>query len=150
NGNLSTGGTAADVTERVHPEVAARAAEAARAVGLDIAGVDVVTTDVTRPLEEVGGAVVEDNAAPGLRSHLEPPAGMPRPVGEAMVELLFPEGRTGRIPVAAVTGVNGKTTTSRLLAHLLRGAGWVVGLTCTDGAYIDDRRIDRRDCSGPR
>jgi cyanophycin synthetase len=150
NGNLSTGGTAADVTDRVHPEVAARAVEAARAVGLDIAGVDVVATDVGRPLEGQRGAVVEVNAGPGLRMHLEPSSGQPRPVGEAVVGLLFPEGQTGRIPVVAVTGVNGKTTTTRLLAHLLRRPGRVVGMTCTDGLYVDGRRINRRDCSGPR
>jgi cyanophycin synthetase len=150
NGNLSTGGTATDVTDRVHPELAARAVEAARVVGLDIAGVDVVTPDVARPLEEVGGGVVEINAGPGLRMHLEPSAGKPRPVGEAIVNLLFPEGDTGRILIAAVTGVNGKTTTTRLLAHLLRQTGQVVGMTCTDGAYIDGRRIEARDCSGPR
>jgi cyanophycin synthetase len=150
NGNLSTGGTAADVTDRVHPEVAARAVEAARAVGLDIAGVDVVATDVGRPLEEQRGAVVEVNAGPGLRMHLEPSSGQPRPVGKAVVGLLFPEGQTGRIPLVAVTGVNGKTTTTRLLAHLLRRPGRVVGMACTDGLYVDGRRIDKRDCSGPR
>jgi cyanophycin synthetase len=150
NGNLSTGGTATDVTDRVHPNVAARAVEAARAVGLDIAGVDVVTADIAQPLEEVGGGVVEVNAGPGLRMHLEPSAGKPRPVGEAIVNMLFPAGQTGRIPIAAVTGVNGKTTTTRLLTHLLRQAGQVVGMTCTDGAFIDDRRIETGDCSGPR
>ncbi len=150
NGNLSTGGTAADVTDRVHPEVAARAVEAARAVGLDVAGVDVVTGDIGRPLEAQRGAVVEVNAGPGLRMHLEPSAGKPRPVGEAIVASLFPEGQTGRIPVVAVTGVNGKTTTTRLVAHLLRATGQFVGMTCTDGCFLDRRRIDRRDCSGPR
>ena len=94
--------------------------DAARAVGLDIAGVDVVAVDIGRPLEEQGGAVVEVNAGPGLRMHLEPSAGKPRPVGEAIVDLLFPEGQTAASRVAAVTGVNGKTTTTRLLAHLLR------------------------------
>jgi cyanophycin synthetase len=150
NGNLSTGGTATDVTDRVHPDVAARAVDAARAVGLDIAGVDVVATDIGRPLEGQRGAVVEVNAGPGLRMHLEPSAGKPRPVGEAIVSLLFPEGATGRIPVVAVTGVNGKTTTTRLVAHLLARPGAVVGMTCTDGMYVDGRRIDTRDCSGPR
>jgi cyanophycin synthetase len=150
NGNLSTGGTATDVTGAVHPEVAARVVEAARVVGLDIAGVDVVATDITRPLEEQRGAVVEVNAGPGLRMHLEPSAGTPRPVGEAVVSLLFSEGETGRVPIVAVTGVNGKTTTTRLIAHLLRAAGRVVGMTCTDGTYIDGRRTEARDCSGPR
>jgi cyanophycin synthetase len=150
NGNLSTGGTATDVTDRVHPETAARAVDAARAVGLDIAGVDIVAVDISRPLEEQRGAVVEVNAGPGLRMHLEPSAGQPRPVGEAIVSMLFAEGQTGRIPLIAVTGVNGKTTTTRLIAHLLRRPDFLVGFSCTDGLYIGDRRIDRRDCSGPR
>jgi cyanophycin synthetase len=150
NGNLSTGGTATDVTDQVHPEVAARAVEAARAIGLDIAGVDVVALDISRPLEEQKAAVVEVNAGPGLRMHLEPSAGKPRPVGEAIVNMLFPVGQTGRIPIVAVTGVNGKTTTTRLIAHLLRSAGRCVGMTCTDGTYVNDRRIESRDCSGPR
>jgi cyanophycin synthetase len=150
NANLSTGGTATDVTDRVHPEVVAQMVDAARAVGLDIAGVDVVATDIGRPLDEQRGAVVEVNAGPGLRMHLEPSSGKPRPVGEAIVSLLFPEGQTGRIPVVAVTGVNGKTTTTRLIAHLLRCPGQVVGVTCTDGMYLDGRRVDTRDCSGPR
>src|SRR5262245_12917317 len=150
NGNLSTGGTATDVTDQVHPEVAARAVEAARAIGLDIAGVDVVALDISRPLEEQKAAVVEVNAGPGLRMHLEPSAGKPRPVGEAIVSMLFPPGHTGRIPIVAVTGVNGKTTTTRLIAHLLRAAGRYVGMTCTDGTYLNDRRIEARDCSGPR
>jgi cyanophycin synthetase len=150
NGNLSTGGTAIDVTDQVHPEVAARAVEAARAVGLDIAGVDVVAADIARPLELQRGAVVEVNAGPGLRMHLEPSSGQPRPVGEAIVASLFSEGETGRIPIVAVTGVNGKTTVTRLIAHLLRRPGWGIGMTCTDGTYIDGRRIETRDCSGPR
>lgn len=150
NGNLSTGGTATDVTDRVHPEVAARAEEAARVVGLDIAGVDLVARDVGLTMEEQRAAVVEVNAGPGLRMHLEPSAGKARPVGEAIVDLLFPLGETGRIPVIAVTGVNGKTTTTRLLAHLFKQAGHVVGMTCTDGLYVDGRRIETRDCSGPR
>ncbi|HEY7427285.1 MAG TPA: cyanophycin synthetase [Gemmataceae bacterium] len=150
NGNLSTGGTATDVTDLVHPETADRAVEAARAVGLDIAGVDVVAVDISRPLEEQRGAVVEVNAGPGLRMHLEPSAGSPRPVGEAIVAMLFAEGQTSRIPLVAVTGVNGKTTTTRLIAHLLRRPDRVVGMTCTDGIYIDGRRIRGNDCSGPR
>ncbi|MFO7599165.1 MAG: cyanophycin synthetase [Candidatus Desulfacyla sp.] len=150
NGNLSTGGTATDVTDRVHPEVAARAVDAARMVGLDIAGVDVVALDIGRPLEAQQGAIVEVNAGPGLRMHLEPSAGRPRPVGEAIVSLLFPPHENGRIPTVAVTGVNGKTTTTRLIAHILRGTGKRVGMTCTDGIYIGERRIDARDCSGPR
>ena len=150
NGNLSTGGTAIDVTERVHPQVAARAVEAAQVIGLDIAGVDVVATDISAPLEEQGGVIVEVNAAPGLRMHLQPSVGISRPVGEAIVATLFPDGDDGRIPIAAVTGTNGKTTTTRFLAHILRGKGLRVGMTCTDGIYVDSRRIDTGDCSGPR
>jgi cyanophycin synthetase len=150
NANLSTGGTAIDVTDRVHPEVAARAIDAAEMVGLDVAGVDVVATEISRPLEEQGGVIVEVNAAPGLRMHLEPSAGVSRPVGEAIVATLFPAGSNGRIPIAAVTGVNGKTTTTRFIAHILQGTGRRVGMTCTDGIYIDDRRIDDEDCAGPQ
>jgi cyanophycin synthetase len=150
NANLSTGGTATDVTDRVHPEVAAQAVDAARAVGLDVAGVDIVAEDISRPLSEQGGAAVEVNAGPGLRMHLEPSAGAPRAVGRAVIDALFPAGETGRIPIAAVTGVNGKTTTTRLLAHLLRMAGTYVGMTCTDGIYLDGRRTETRDCSGPQ
>ena len=116
NANLSTGGTAADVTDRVHPQVAARAIEAALVVGLDIAGIDVVASDVGRPLEEQGGVIVEVNAGPGLRMHIEPSSGKSRPVGDAIVSTLFNPGETGRIPIVAVTGTNGKTTTTRCIA----------------------------------
>jgi cyanophycin synthetase len=150
NANLSTGGSAADVTDRVHPAVAARAVDAARIVGLDIAGVDVVCCDVAVPLEEQSGVIVEVNAAPGLRMHLEPSAGKPRPVGEAIVGTMFPEGDDGRIPVVAVSGTNGKTTTTRLIAHIFRTTGKRAGMTCTDGIYLNDRRIDTGDCSGPK
>jgi len=150
NANLSTGGTAIDVTDRVHPEVAARAVEAARVVGLDIAGVDVVAGDISHPLEEQRGGIVEVNAAPGLRMHLHPSIGLPRNVGEAIVEMMYPKGESGRIPIVAVTGTNGKTTTTRLIAHILRRTGLHVGMTCTDGIYIDQRRVDCDDCSGPQ
>lgn len=150
NANLSTGGMAIDVTDRVNPEVADRVIDAARMIGLDIAGVDVVAMDISRTLEEQRGAIVEVNAAPGLRMHIEPSFGVSRPVGEAIVDMMFPNGQTGRIPIVAVTGVNGKTTTVRLIAQILRGTGRCVGMTCTDGIYIDQRRIDREDCSGPQ
>ncbi len=150
NANLSTGGTAEDVTDAVHPEVAARAIEAARVVGLDVAGVDLLAADISRPLEEQAGAVVEVNAGPGLRMHLHPSAGKPRPVAEAIVAELFTSpDENGRIPVVAVTGVNGKTTTTRLIAHLLQRHGLHVAWTCTDGLFLDDRRLDRADCAGP-
>jgi cyanophycin synthetase len=150
NGNLSTGGTAVDVTDEVHPLVAAQAVDAARVVGLDIAGVDVIVEDISRPLNEQGGAVVEVNAGPGLRMHLQPSEGKSRPVGEAIVDLLYPDNQTGRIPLVAVTGVNGKTTTTRLITHILSLTGRTVGMTCTDGIYISGRRIDSGDCSGPQ
>jgi cyanophycin synthetase len=150
NANLSTGGSAADVTDLVHPEVAARVVEGVRMVGLDIAGVDVVCRDISRPLEQQGGVIVEINAAPGLRMHLEPSSGKGRPVGEAIVGTMFEDGNDGRIPLVAVTGTNGKTTTTRLIAHILRCTGKRVGMTCTDGVFINDRRIDTGDCSGPK
>ena len=150
NANLSTGGTATDVTDDVHPEVAARAIAAAQMVGLDICGVDVVCESVLRPLEEQSGGIVEVNAAPGLRMHLNPSFGKGRDVGEAIVQLMFPKGDDGRIPVIAVTGTNGKTTTVRLTSHLLRSHGLRVGMTNTDGVYINGRQIDSGDCSGPR
>ena len=150
NANLSTGGTATDVTDLVHPAVAARAIEAARVIGLDIAGVDVVAQDIGRPLEDQWGVIVEVNAAPGLRMHLEPSAGKPRPVGEAIIDTLFAEGESGRIPIVAVTGVNGKTTTTRFIGHILRGTGRRVGMTCTEGIIVENRRIQTGDCSGPQ
>lgn len=150
NANLSTGGTATDVTDDVHPEVAARAVAAARMVGLEICGVDVVCETVLQPLEEQGGGIVEVNAAPGLRMHLSPSYGKGRAVGEAVIANMFDEGEDGRIPVVAVTGTNGKTTTVRLIAHILSRQGLRVGMTNTDGVYIGSRRIDTGDCSGPR
>ena len=150
NANLSTGGTAADVTDLVHPDVAARAVQAARMIGLDVAGIDVVATDIGRPLEEQRGVIVEVNAGPGLRMHLHPSAGQPRPVAEAIVGSLFADGETGRIPIVAVTGVNGKTTTTRFIAHIIRGTGRRVGMTCTEGVFVDGQRLQTGDCSGPQ
>ncbi|HWA98025.1 MAG TPA: cyanophycin synthetase, partial [Pirellulales bacterium] len=150
NANLSTGGTAADVTDLVHPDVAARCVEAAMAVGLDVAGVDVVALDISRPLEEQGGIVVEVNASPGLRMHIEPSSGQSRPVGRAIIDSMFAPNDNGRIPIAAVTGTNGKTTTTRFIAHLLTISGRTVGMTCTDGIFIKGRRIDTGDCAGPQ
>ena len=154
NANLSTGGTATDVTDDVHPEVAARCIAAARMIGLDICGVDVVCETVMRPLEEQRGGIVEVNAAPGLRMHTNPSYGKGRNVGEAIIAQMFPETGSvrndGRIPVVAVTGTNGKTTTVRLTAHLLAVSGRRVGMTDTNGVYIHGRQIDSGDCSGPR
>ncbi|SDM91868.1 cyanophycin synthetase [Polaromonas sp. JS666] len=150
NANLSTGGTATDVTDDVHPSVAARAVAAAQMVGLHICGVDVVCESMLRPLESQNGGVVEVNAAPGLRMHLSPSYGKGRAVGVAMVDELFPSGDNGRIPVIAVTGTNGKTTTTRLIAHLMAAEGLRTGMTNTDGVYINGRQTDSGDCSGPK
>ena len=150
NANLSTGGTATDVTDDVHPEVAARAIAAAQTIGLEICGVDVLCESVHKPLEDQNGGIVEVNAAPGLRMHLSPSYGKGRNVGEAMVANLYKPGDDGRIPVVAVTGTNGKTTTSRLAAHLLATSGLRVGMTNTDGVYVNGRQIDSGDCSGPK
>ena len=150
NANLSTGGTATDVTDEVHPEVKARVIAAAQMVGVDICGVDVVCESLSRPLEEQNGGIVELNAAPGLRMHISPSFGKGRDVGNAVIDHMFPDGGNGRIPVIAVTGTNGKTTTVRLAAHLLKAQGLRVGMTNTDGVYVNGRQTDSGDCSGPR
>jgi len=150
NANLSTGGTATDVTDDVHPELAASAVAAAQMIGLDICGVDVVCDTVNKPLAEQGGGIVEVNAAPGLRMHLQPSFGKGRAVGEAIVSTMFAGGDNGRIPVVAVAGTNGKTTTVRLTSHILGCKGLRVGMTNSDGVYIQGKRIDTGDCSGPK
>ncbi|MBI5547525.1 MAG: cyanophycin synthetase [Deltaproteobacteria bacterium] len=143
------GNVAYDCTDLVHPSVAEQVVLAARLVGLDIAGIDLVAQDISRPLEEQRGAIIEVNAGPGLHMHLMPASGAPRPVGEAIVELMFPAGQSGRIPIACVTGTRGKTTVSRLLAHLLRSTGRCVGLACSDGAWVGMRALSQVDCTGP-
>ncbi|TDK68217.1 cyanophycin synthetase [Sapientia aquatica] len=150
NANLSTGGSATDVTDDVHPEVAARAVAAAQMVGLDICGVDLVCDSVLKPIEEQNGGIVEVNAAPGLRMHISPSFGKGRQVGEAIISTMFEDGNDGRIPIVAVTGTNGKTTTVRLIAHLLTASGLRTGMTNTDGVYVEGVQIDSGDCSGPR
>ncbi|MBY4895574.1 cyanophycin synthetase [Cupriavidus sp. AU9028] len=150
NANLSTGGSATDVTDDVHPELAAQAVAAARMVGLDICGVDAVCETVLKPFEDQAGGIVEVNAAPGLRMHLQPSYGKGRAVGEAIISTMFADGDDGRIPVVAVSGTNGKTTTVRLIAHLMAGSGLRMGMTGTDGVYVNGERIDTGDCSGPR
>jgi len=150
NANLSTGGTATDVTDDVHAEVAARVVAAAQMVGVDICGVDVVCESVLKPLEEQNGGIVEVNAAPGLRMHISPSFGKGRNIGKAIIDYMYPNGDNGRIPVIAVTGTNGKTTTVRLTAHLLKANQLRVGMTNTDGVYVNGRQIDDGDCSGPR
>ena len=150
NANLSTGGTATDVTDDVHPELAACAITAAQTVGLDICGIDVVCDTMLKSLEEQGGGIVEVNAAPGLRMHLAPSFGKGRAVGEAIVDMMFPAGEDARIPVVAIAGTNGKTTTSRLIGRVFEANGQRVGMTSTDGIYIQGKRTDDGDCSGPR
>lgn len=150
NANLSTGGSATDVTDDVHRDLAARAVDAAKMVGLDLCGVDVVCESVLKPLEHQSGGVIEVNAAPGLRMHLEPSFGKGRPVGEAIISTMFDGHENGRIPVVAVAGTNGKTTAVRLIAHILALSGKRIGMTNTDGVYISGKRIDTGDCSGPR
>ena len=150
NANLSTGGTATDVTDDVHPELAACAVSAAQTVGLDICGIDVVCDTMLKPLEDQGGGIVECNAAPGLRMHLDPSFGKGRAVGEAIISMMFPEGDNARIPVVAIAGTNGKTTTSRLIGRIFESNGLRVGMTSTDGVYIDGKRTDTGDCSGPK
>lgn len=150
NANLSTGGTAADCTPEVHPTICAAAVEAAQTVGLDICGIDMIAPDISAPLSPQNGVIIELNARPGLRMHLYPSEGQPRPVGKAVIDTMFAENCSGRIPIVAVTGVNGKTTTTRFVAHLMRTNGWRTGLTSTDGVFVDDRKIDSGDCSGPK
>jgi cyanophycin synthetase len=145
NANLSSGGTATDVTDRVHPQTAASAVAAARAVGLDIAGVDVVAPAIDQPLQQSGGAVIEVNAGPGLRMHLDPSAGTPRPVGKAIVRMLFPAGASGRIPLTALLGDTGRT--AQVLAHILASGGYLVGLAGAGGLTVGGRQVDARDSS---
>jgi len=147
--NLSTGGTAIDLTDVVHPDNQEMAERAIRAVGLDVGGVDFLTQDITQSYKEIGGAIVEVNAAPGFRMHVAPSEGKPRDVAGKVMDMLFPPGSPVRIPVASITGTNGKTTTSRMLAHILKTAGHTVGLTSTDGVYIDGRLTVKGDMTGP-
>ena len=146
--NLSRGGTAHDVTDRIHPEVQALCERAARVVGLDVCGVDLVAEDITRPLGPKSG-IVEVNAAPGLRMHLAPAEGSPRDVGDAILDALFPPGTPSRIPLITITGTNGKTTVTRLVAHALGSTGKCVGMTTTNGVFVGGRRVVSGDTSGP-
>ncbi len=148
-GNLSTGGTAADLTDLVHPDNAEMAVRAVKAIGLDVGGVDFLTTDVTESYKEVGGAICEVNAAPGFRMHMAPSEGRPRDVAGPVMDMLFPPGSPSRIPIAAITGTNGKTTAARMLAHIHKLSGRHVGLTTTDGVYIDGQRTVAGDMTGP-
>lgn len=147
--NLSTGGTSTDLTEVVHPYNVFLAERIARIIGLDICGIDIMTPDISLPLHEAGGAVLEVNAAPGFRMHLAPAEGLARNVSEPVVDMLYPTGSTARIPIIAVSGTNGKTTTTRLTAHIMKTMGYKVGFTTTDGIYIQNRMVEQGDCTGP-
>ncbi|HEV7331461.1 MAG TPA: cyanophycin synthetase [Flavisolibacter sp.] len=147
--NLSTGGTATDVTDEVHPQNQSIFERIARNIGLDVCGIDVMAPNLSQPLKETGGAVLEVNAAPGFRMHLEPTHGRPRNVAKPVVDMLFPNKSNGRIPIIAITGTNGKTTTTRLMAHIVKTAGFVTGFTSTDGIYINNELVLKADCSGP-
>ncbi len=148
-GNLSTGGTAVDVTDIIHPDNREMAVRAAKAIGLDVAGVDFLTDDISRSYKEIGGGICEVNAAPGFRMHVAPSEGTPRDVAGKVIDMLFPPGIPSRIPIAAITGTNGKTTTTRMLAHIHKLAGAVVGMTTTDGVYVDGQRTVEGDMTGP-
>lgn len=148
--NLSTGGTAEDVTDIVHPANVSMAERISKIIDLDICGIDVMTSDISKPLSETGGAVLEVNAGPGFRMHLAPTTGLPRNVAAPVVDKLFPtQGDTGRIPIVAITGTNGKTTTSRIIAHMAKMKGYRVGYTTSDGVYIQNRLLMEGDCTGP-
>lgn len=147
--NISTGGTAIDRTDEVHPENIFLFERIAKIVGLDITGIDIIATNVSEPLRENGGGIIEVNAAPGFRMHLAPSEGIGRNVAEHVVDMLFPPGAPYRIPIFSITGTNGKTTTTRLIAHILKGSGKTVGFTTTDGTYIQNQQIVSGDNTGP-
>lgn len=147
--NISTGGTAIDCTDEVHPENVFLFERIAKIIGLDVAGIDVIAPNVVEPLSETGGGIIEVNAAPGFRMHLAPSDGIGRNVAEYVIDMLFPTGTPARIPIFAVTGTNGKTTTTRLIAHILKNAGRTVGFTTTDGTYIGNQQIVQGDNTGP-
>lgn len=147
--NLSTGGTATDVTDNVHPYNVFMAERIAKIVGLDICGIDIMAPDIESPIHENGGAILEVNAAPGFRMHIAPTEGLPRNVAEPVIDMLFPPGNSARIPIIAITGTNGKTTTTRLTAHIVKTMGYKVGFTTTDGVYIQNRMMMSGDCTGP-
>ena len=147
--NLSTGGTSTDVTDLVHPDNIFMCERIARIIGLDICGIDIMAPDLQMPVAQNGGAVLEVNAAPGFRMHIEPADGLPRNVAEPVVDMLFPQGSKGRIPIIAITGTNGKTTTTRLTAHIMKSVGRKVGFTTSDGVYINNQMMMKGDCTGP-
>ena len=148
--NLSTGGTAIDLTDVVHPDNRDMAERAIMAVGLDVGGVDFLIDDITKSYKDIGGAIVEVNAAPGFRMHVAPSEGEPRDVSGNVIDMLFPTGQETRIPIAAITGTNGKTTTSRMLGHIMKASGKIVGMTSTDGVYVDGKLSVKGDMTGPK
>lgn len=147
--NLSTGGTAEDLTDLVHPYNVFMAERISKIIGLDICGIDIIAPNLTTPIDENGGAVIEVNAGPGFRMHLAPTKGLPRNVAGNVVDMLFPPGTPFKIPIIAITGTNGKTTTTRLMAHIVRNMGYKVGFTTSDGIYIQNRMLQKGDCTGP-
>jgi cyanophycin synthetase len=147
--NLSTGGTATDVTDIIHPDNREMAERAVRAIGLDVGGVDFLSKDITESYRSIGGGICEVNAAPGFRMHVAPSEGTARDVAGPVIDMLFPAGASFRVPIAAVTGTNGKTTTARMLAHVTKMGGYTPGLTTTDGVYIDGQRTVQGDMTGP-
>lgn len=148
--NLSTGGTSEDITDTVHPENVLMAERISRIIGLDICGIDIMVADLKTPIKENGGAVIEVNAAPGFRMHLDPTIGKPRNVAKPVIDMLFPPGQQARIPIVAVTGTNGKTTTTRLIAHIMKTSGFKVGFTTSEGIYIQGIKLQDGDCTGPK
>lgn len=148
--NLSTGGIAVDRTDEIHPENIWLAQRVAKIIGLDIAGIDIVTADISRPIREVDGVIVEVNAAPGFRMHVCPSQGIPRNVAGAVLDMLFPGDRPSRVPIVAITGTNGKTTTTRLIAHIFKQTNKTVGYTTTDGTYIGNFLVEPGDNTGPQ
>ncbi|WP_264520833.1 cyanophycin synthetase [Flavobacterium sp. N1994] len=147
--NLSTGGTSIDVTDMMHPENIFLCERISRVIGLDICGVDIMAENLTQPLKENGGCILEVNAAPGFRMHLAPSEGLPRNVAAPVIDMLYPPGKPSRIPIIAVTGTNGKTTTTRLLAHIVKNNGYQVGFTTSDGIYVQNHMMEKGDTTGP-
>lgn len=147
--NLSTGGTSIDVTDMIHPENVTMAERVSRIIGLDVCGIDIMAENLTQPLKESGGAILEVNAAPGFRMHLAPSEGLPRNVAAPVVDMLYPHGKEYRIPIIAVTGTNGKTTTTRIISHIVKNNGHRVGFTTSDGIYIQNTMLSKGDTTGP-
>ena len=147
--NLSTGGTSIDITDMIHPENIFLAERIARVIGLDVCGIDIMAKNLTQPLKETGGVVLEVNAAPGFRMHLAPSEGLARNVASPVIDMLYPPGKPSRIPIIAITGTNGKTTTTRLVAHIVKNNGYKVGFTTSDGIYVQNHLLQKGDTTGP-